>query len=53
MRAMKDSGVEWIGEIPEGWSICRLKDYASIQNGQDHKAGDRPGFCVNLQAVIG
>ena len=20
MRAMKDSGVEWIGEIPEGWS---------------------------------
>ena len=22
---MKDSGVEWIGEIPEGWDIARLK----------------------------
>ena len=25
MRAMKDSGVEWIGEIPEGWSVAPLK----------------------------
>ena len=23
---MKDSGVEWIGEIPEHWSICRIKN---------------------------
>lgn len=23
---MKDSGVEWIGEIPEGWSVCRIKN---------------------------
>ncbi|MDK2788956.1 MAG: type restriction enzyme subunit [Epulopiscium sp.] len=22
---MKDSGVEWIGEIPEGWSITKIK----------------------------
>jgi type I restriction enzyme, S subunit len=22
---MKDSGIEWIGEIPEGWSLKRLK----------------------------
>lgn len=22
---MKDSGIEWIGEIPEGWEIIRLK----------------------------
>ena len=26
---MKDSGVEWIGEIPENWEVSRLK-YASI-----------------------
>ena len=25
---MKDSGVEWIGEIPEGWSTWRLKHLA-------------------------
>lgn len=23
---MKDSGVEWIGEIPEGWPVCRIKN---------------------------
>ena len=23
--SMKDSGVEWIGEIPEGWAVRRLK----------------------------
>ncbi len=23
---MKDSGVEWIGEIPEGWEVKRLKE---------------------------
>ena len=23
-RAMKDSGIEWIGEIPEGWHLSRL-----------------------------
>ena len=25
-RAMKDSGIEWIGEIPEGWEISRNKN---------------------------
>lgn len=23
-RAMKDSGIEWIGEIPEGWKVARV-----------------------------
>ena len=35
MRAMKDSGIAWIGEIPEEWKICRLKDLAHICNGCD------------------
>ena len=25
MREMKDSGIEWIGKIPQGWTISRLK----------------------------
>ena len=32
-REMKDSGVEWIGEIPAEWKICPLKRLASIQTG--------------------
>jgi type I restriction enzyme S subunit len=33
--AYKDSGVEWVGEIPEGWSAKRLKFIAAepIKNG--------------------
>lgn len=26
---MKDSGVEWIGEIPEGWKICKVKQISN------------------------
>lgn len=33
-RAMKDSGVEWIGEVPEEWSVKKLKYVLdSIRNG--------------------
>ena len=47
MREMKNSGIEWIGEIPKNWKICRLKDYAHICNGRDYsevldEAGDYP-----------
>jgi len=28
--AMKDSGVEWLGEIPEGWSLPKLSLLSSI-----------------------
>ena len=26
----KESGVEWLGEVPEGWGIKRLKDLTKI-----------------------
>ena len=29
MREMKDSGVAWIGEIPEEWVCCKQK-YAML-----------------------
>ena len=32
---MKDSGVEWIGEIPENWGTCRIKNVATISNGKE------------------
>jgi type I restriction enzyme S subunit len=28
---MKDSGVEWIGEIPEGWIVGKLKNYSELK----------------------
>jgi type I restriction enzyme, S subunit len=27
---MKDSGIEWIGEIPSGWSVCRGKNILNL-----------------------
>ena len=30
---MKDSGVEWIGEMPEGWEVRKLKHIAKLQSG--------------------
>ncbi len=33
MREMKDSGVVWIGEIPNNWEIKRIKEKYSLQAG--------------------
>ena len=30
---MKDSGIEWIGEIPKHWEVCRLKHLFSFKTG--------------------
>lgn len=32
-REMKDSGVEWIGEVPDSWSVRRIKDFYTIKSG--------------------
>lgn len=31
---MKDSGVEWIGEIPEGWKLAKLGLFARFHSGE-------------------
>lgn len=32
-RQYKDSGIEWIGRIPEGWNVSRLKFFSRFING--------------------
>lgn len=34
MRQMKDSGIEWIGEIPESWSVSKLKFFVDCYDGK-------------------
>jgi type I restriction enzyme, S subunit len=36
----KDSGVEWIGQVPEGWSVRRLKSLVDIRYG----IGEPPAY---------
>ena len=33
--AMRESGVEWIGMIPEGWRVNRVKRIVRVENGSD------------------
>lgn len=41
MRKMKDSGVEWIGEIPEDWEVRKVKFCGSLfASGVDKKTID-------------
>lgn len=33
-RKMKDSGIEWIGEIPEGWEVSKVSYFYEVQLGK-------------------
>lgn len=44
-REMKESGIEWIGEIPKNWKVTKVKHYIKIENGKDPKTeGDIPVY---------
>lgn len=40
MRAMKDSGIEWIGQIPQEWGICKIKNCFNVFAGATPKSSD-------------
>ena len=40
MRAMKDSGIPWIGEIPKDWNVSRYKFFATSRMGETILAED-------------
>ena len=33
----KDSGVAWLGEVPQHWEVAPYKHFVDIHNGADHK----------------
>ena len=37
MTRMKESGIDWIGQIPEEWKVTKLKYVLLISNGKDYK----------------
>lgn len=39
-RKFKDSGVEWIGEIPEHWEVRRIKNIGDSKNGLTYSPAD-------------
>lgn len=49
----KESGVEWLREVPEHWEVCSLKRIVSMQSGEAitseriEDAGEYPVFGGN------
>lgn len=33
----KDSGISWIGKVPDDWNVCKFKYTINIRNGKDYK----------------
>ena len=37
---MKDSGVQWIGQVPKHWEVCKIKNIGLFYSGLVNKRGD-------------
>ena len=44
MIKMKDSGIPWIGQIPENWEFAKYKFFASFYNGNSIKDEEKKEF---------
>ena len=44
-EAYKDSGVEWLGEVPEGWSLVPIKHLATLNPNKSDYRGDQALSC--------
>ena len=45
---MKDSGIEWIGEVPEHWEVKRIKDIGKLKLGKMLTTQNRKGLYLKL-----
>lgn len=46
----KESGIDWIGEIPINWSYCRFKDVVNLYVGNSIKDEDKDNYCDDEDA---
>ena len=53
MRKMKDSGIEWLGDIPESWAIQRIKYLArcNAETLSDKTPGDYEFDYIDISSV--
>ena len=40
----KSSGVEWVGDVPEHWQVCKLKRLSPVKRGASPRPIDDPKF---------
>lgn len=53
MRRMKDSGIAWIGEIPEAWEVRRLKSSLTLKDIKETYSGQEYIGLENVEAHTG
>ncbi|MBZ7957642.1 restriction endonuclease subunit S [Campylobacter sp. RM9760] len=46
MKNLKNSGIEWLGEIPEHWEVVKIKYFANLYNGDSIKDSDKGKYCI-------
>ena len=53
MREMKDSGIEWIGDVPHNWQLVRIKVCVSRRDSGawGEEATGEPGDCVCIRVA--
>jgi len=51
MREMKNSGIEWIGDIPSDWKICRFRNIVNIYNGNSIKDEEKANYEDAVDAI--
>lgn len=49
--AYRDSGVEWLGKIPEGWDLRRISSLYDVRN-EKVSDQDYPALSVTMQGVV-
>lgn len=50
-RKMKDSGIEWIGEIPEDWEIRKLGNISKLYTGNSIKDNEKDNYISPINAI--
>ena len=51
MRKMKDSGVKWMGEIPETWQVTKYKYFSQSRMGETILAADLKTIGINMMVL--
>ena len=41
---MKPSGIDWIGNIPEHWEVCKIKQHCKVKTGKTPSTSNRSYF---------
>ena len=50
-REMKDSGIEWIGEIPKDWEVGKIKNICNLYVGNSIKDNEKQNYQDSVNAI--